>query len=949
MATASGTLQVQAVQGAQGTVTYSSSESSVATVSGTTITIHGFGSTVITASAAGNDSYNPGSASYTLTIVQSGSSTASIYQKASSITVGGTYLIVDVADQRLMKGDSDGSFVSVSPSNGVITDSNNSLSGYEFTVTQSGSKYCIKKGDQYLLCDYSNNGNSTTGLTYVNQEPASNYLYSLSVSNSVFEFSTDQRNSTSTNQVLYYKTSSNLFKIGGSGVGVGVHLYLKTSSGSGSGKQNQSPYFANDLVSQTMATASGTLQVQAVQGAQGTVTYSSSEPSVATVSGTTITIHGFGSTVITASAAGNSNYNPGSASYTLTIVQSGSSSGSGVYVKATALTVGGTYLITDVADQRLFKGASDGSYVSVSPSGGVITDNNGTMSAYEFTVSQSGSKYCLIFNDGKYLICDYSNSGNTNTGLTYLTSKPADNYLYTYTVNNGAFEFKTEQRNSSEQKLNEVLYFKTSSDLFKIGGSGVGVGVHLYLKESGSTTTRQQQSLYFSNTTVNWTLGTDGNVNSVKTGQSVQNAKTSPVTYTSSDSSVATVSGTQITIKGAGTTIITATAPMDNSWFEGTASYTLNILPASGVMVYNLENDSVKDYFNYVEQHPYDPSDYSYSYVTNYTSGRGQNNRLDWPKPVPVSWSNPSSGNGSKVVYIYNNSAMTDEEMHVSVSSSSATSANVYNLIPGHTYYYKVTNNGSTLTTGTFMTSGRRRMMNVSSNYNQNNANNCRDLGGQVTTNNNKTVKYGLIYRGSNMDSVPNDANAKSVLLDYMKISLDVDLRERSYNSGQSPLGSNVQLSDKNYNSMSDLTNASNMGVTLNDIFTAVAAGKHVYIHCAVGADRTGFVCMVLEGLLGVPQNMCDVDFELTSFSVVGTRQRTANSNGNYYYSGSGGNGYMGGGDKGVTYINNNYSGSTFQEKVTAFVKSMMKNANLGLSDTQISQKITQFQNDMLE
>ena len=475
--------------------------------------------------------------------------------------------------------------------------------------------------------------------------------------------------------------------------------------------------------------------------------------------------------------------------------------------------------------------------------------------------------------------------------------------------------------------------------MFKIGGSGGGVGVHLYLKESGTSTNRQQQDLKFANSSVTWTLGTDGNVNDVKTGQSVQNAKTSPVTYKSSDSSVATVSGTQITIKGTGTTTISATAPMDDNWFEGSASYSLTILPSSGVMVYNLENDAVKNYLNYVEEHPYDPNDYSYSYVTNYSNAKSDSNRLDWPKPVSVSWDNPTSGNGSKVVYIYNNSNMTDEELHVSVSSTTATTADVYNLIPGHTYYYSVKNNGTSIKTGSFMTTGRRRMLKIAeSTRGDGYANNCRDLGGQIATDGRK-IKYGILFRGTNMDNTSNDQ--KDVLKNYLKIELDVDLRE---SSGKNPLG--VTVSDQTYNSMSNLTTPSKMGNTLNDIFTAVANGKHAYIHCAVGADRTGFTCMVLEAILGIPQNMCDVDYELTSFSVSpGTRERKTSGT-NYYYSGTG-NAWSS--DKGVTYINNQYSGSTFQEKAIAFAKDMLKNANLGLTDSQINDKITNFQNSMLE
>ncbi|MBR3860328.1 MAG: hypothetical protein IKM84_00365, partial [Oscillospiraceae bacterium] len=50
---------VQSVSGAWTTVTYSSSNTNVATVNGSQLVIVGAGTTTITANAVGNDNYNP--------------------------------------------------------------------------------------------------------------------------------------------------------------------------------------------------------------------------------------------------------------------------------------------------------------------------------------------------------------------------------------------------------------------------------------------------------------------------------------------------------------------------------------------------------------------------------------------------------------------------------------------------------------------------------------------------------------------------------------------------------------------------------------------------------------------------------------------------------------------------------------------------------------------------
>jgi hypothetical protein len=80
-----------------------------------------------------------------------------------------------------------------------------------------------------------------------------------------------------------------------------------------------------------------------------------------------------------------------------------------------------------------------------------------------------------------------------------------------------------------------------------------------------------------------------------------------------------------------------------------------------------------------------------------------------------------------------------------------------------------------------------------------------------------------------------------------------------------------TQHTDKTFNSWDDFSKTFNgeykLTTILTKIFDTVNAGKGVYIHCKVGADRTGYTCMLLEAILGVTQGLCDVDYELTSFS----------------------------------------------------------------------------------
>jgi hypothetical protein len=330
-----------------------------------------------------------------------------------------------------------------------------------------------------------------------------------------------------------------------------------------------------------------------------------------------------------------------------------------------------------------------------------------------------------------------------------------------------------------------------------------------------------------------------------------------------------------------------------------------------------------------------------------YSGNTSKTNRLDWPKPVPVTWTTPSSSQNSTTVLVYNNADHTGQELTANVTVTSTTSADVYSLIPGRKYYYVVKDGNTQIAEGSFRTVGRRRMIKVGdSGYGQNLANNCRDLGGMKTADN-RVIKYGKIYRGSNMDGTT--TAQRTYLRDYMGIGLDVDLRE---SSGANPL--NVTVSDENYNSWdgkdwygnsTGLSDASKMKVTISDIFKAINEDETgVYIHCKVGADRTGYVCMLLEAVLGIEQGWCDVDYELTSFSGAvdsGQPRCRTGSPVNYYYRTKSGK------VQGVDYI---YSlsggdyvdiyGDTFQAKAVNYVVNTL---GIPFADVQA------FQNNMLE
>ena len=544
------------------------------------------------------------------------------------------------------------------------------------------------------------------------------------------------------------------------------------------------------------------------------------------------------------------------------------------YVKMNSagdLTSGSEYLIVYEGESTplAFKPIRNGSQLTASESNKkeVTVENNRILSSDavdECRVvfeSKSGSEYYMkAVAVGNYYF--YPNGDN----ISATTSK------------NSAQSVKVEFTGAGVVHItagsNNYFKYSTSSHFFK--GSTYNSSRDLALYKKVVAGGMFEQNLQFSATTLGYCIDGQSLPASHVSGVPVLLGAYTEVTYSSSNGSVATVDASTgaVTIHGVGTAVITAAAAADDCFQAGSASYTVIVRQDP---VFNLENDKVAEYLDLVYAHPYSPPDYTSTHMTaELQSGNtDQVNRTDWPKPVPVNWSNPSAGNVTKTVYVYNDAAMTAEEFHLDAGSN-ATGVEIYNLIPNRTYYYKVTNGGEELTRGSFSTTGRRRMIKVGdSPYGQMYANNCRDFGGQVTRDG-RRIKYGKMFRGSNMDMTTPEQ--QGMLLGYMNIGLDVDLRTNENTAGQGEntlfdalnLGSNGHTTET-FNSWSDFSNRFNgrykLTTILTKVFEAVNTGKGVYIHCKVGADRTGYVCMLLEALLGVEQGWCDVDYELTSFS----------------------------------------------------------------------------------
>lgn len=203
------------------------------------------------------------------------------------------------------------------------------------------------------------------------------------------------------------------------------------------------------------------------------------------------------------------------------------------------------------------------------------------------------------------------------------------------------------------------------------------------------------------------------------------------------------------------------------------------------------------------------------------------------------------------------------------VRQTTETSLTVGNLKVGQTYYWKV-NDSEVFTFTTDDTPPRWIAVDGITNV--------RDNGGWRTLDG-RRMKQGLIYRGSEMDThVTITASGIQTMLEELHIRTDLDLRGEAVGKvTESPLGKTVDFRLIPVRAYAEFLEDSHKPVT-KAVFELLAdeSSYPIYYHCWGGADRTGTIAYLLEALLGVPEDDLILDYELTSLSIWGSRERNS-------------------------------------------------------------------------
>ena len=233
-------------------------------------------------------------------------------------------------------------------------------------------------------------------------------------------------------------------------------------------------------------------------------------------------------------------------------------------------------------------------------------------------------------------------------------------------------------------------------------------------------------------------------------------------------------------------------------------------------------------------------------------------------------------------VYLYDENAVDKKGAQITYATSN--NGIIYNLIPGKTYLWESSTDSSKY--GVISATGQRRTLKVSG------VRNVRDLGGlavsytdlstnQVVTG---TIDYGRLYRGAKIDST---AGVNG--LTKLGITSELDVREDkeagSYYLNRFDTGtfaSHPDLKVVNYQINPTATaylpehsaNYNDFKLILRKTMEEVINGENVFIHCSIGADRTGTIAYFIEGLLGVSEEDRLRDYDMTYYFGLTNRTR---------------------------------------------------------------------------
>lgn len=327
----------------------------------------------------------------------------------------------------------------------------------------------------------------------------------------------------------------------------------------------------------------------------------------------------------------------------------------------------------------------------------------------------------------------------------------------------------------------------------------------------------------------------------------------------------------------------------------------------------------------FMAEEDYDGSDYSYTHMERYQE-IDVDYRKDWPKAISIDWDEDDSERANYVIV-----KEGSKRSYCLPLPQNSTSYDLYNLIPNQEYEIQVVEDSegqNLICTRHITPEGQVRMIRVDGN----NVGNVRDLGGWKTKKNGH-IKYGRLFRSAELSiDDPQEErisiSEKGIATLRSELNIDVEIDFGDY-SNDSPLeeagiefvhGADYQILPYS-TGFAYLSNRQQYANCLRLIIARLSEGKNILFHCNAGADRTGTLAFLIEGLVGVSESDLAKDYELTSFSVLGhSRLRNQEK-----YSG-------------FIDLLNGYEGDNINDKIWSLCTRPINMRGLGLSESEIKE-----------
>ena len=291
--------------------------------------------------------------------------------------------------------------------------------------------------------------------------------------------------------------------------------------------------------------------------------------------------------------------------------------------------------------------------------------------------------------------------------------------------------------------------------------------------------------------------------------------------------------------------------------------------PSNGAKVNLLEGGIYEFAYDYVKfkSKDYLSSDYPAGYSPN---GKQRADEYS-PKPVTITW---DSEDGAEYysIKVSTKKDLSKAESYVTFDKS----LELLDLFVDTTYYYQIIANFSNKEIKsqifTFTTANLIRTIDIEG------VSNTRDIGGRFTLGGSR-IRQGMVYRGARLDDITEKGKEKA--LKTYGIKTDLDLRAEKT---ESPLGKGVNfvnVSGPYYvgfygvDSILDGSNGIWQGTyreaLIKEIKTFAESKNYpIYVHCAIGRDRTGTIIFLINALCGVDEKDLYMDYETSFFSTSG-------------------------------------------------------------------------------